>query len=67
MHIAPSNALHAIDGYVWLTAEAQEFKKKFEEAQEINAQLIGTPATAEPDEEDEAADELAEQVAKASV
>jgi peroxiredoxin len=50
-----------------LPAEAQDFKKKFEEAQEINAKIIGIPVTAEPDEEAEAADELADQVAKAAV
>ncbi len=52
---------------VLLPAEAQDFKKKFEEAQEINAKIIGIPVTAEPDEEAEAADELADQVAKAAV
>mmetsp|Transcript_13647 Transcript_13647/g.23986 ORF Transcript_13647/g.23986 Transcript_13647/m.23986 type:complete len:228 (-) Transcript_13647:337-1020(-) len=47
--------------------KAQEFKKKFEEAQEINAGLIGTPVTAEADEESEEADELAEQIEKVTV
>lgn len=46
---------------VSLNTEAQEFKKKFEEVQEINAKLISAPAT-KTDEEGKAADELAKEV-----
>lgn len=45
-------------------AEAQEFKKKFEEAMDINAKHISAPAaTAVKDESAAAADELAAAVA----
>lgn len=44
-------------------AETQEFKKKFEEVQQINAGLITAPAT-KTDEESKAADELAKEVEK---
>ncbi len=43
------------------TAEAAEFKKKFEEAQEINAGLLGATATV-GGEDDGEADELAKEV-----
>lgn len=42
-------------------AEAQEFKKKFEEVQEHNGKLISAPAT-KTDEEGKAADELAKEL-----
>lgn len=42
--------------------KAQEFKKKFEEVQDINGALITAPATAEVDETAQEADKLAEEV-----
>lgn len=44
------------------TEKAQEFKKKFEEVQEINSKLIGAPATTTGKEGEEAAEELAKEV-----
>lgn len=46
--------------------KTQEFKKKFEEAQEINSALITLPAT-KTDEEGAAADELAKEIEKVAV
>ena len=50
-------------------AEAQEFSKKFNEAMDINGELIGTPETAEATgaEESKAADDLAAAVKKVEV
>lgn len=57
----PAHPIVSIACKLWPT-EAQEFKKKFEEVQEMNAKLITAPATTEEDEEDKAADELAKEV-----
>jgi hypothetical protein len=48
------------DALLWCT-EAQEFKKKFEEVQEVNGKLISAPAT-KGDEDGKAADELAKEL-----
>ncbi|GFH18995.1 RanBD1 domain-containing protein [Haematococcus lacustris] len=48
--------------------KAQDFKKKFEEVQELNAELLGVPAVAAADESSKEADQLANELeAKADV
>ena len=52
---------------IYTTIEAQEFSKKFNEAMDTNAELLGTVEALAADESDAAADELAASVEKVAV